>query len=260
MNLTEEQIQQEMNRFLKLNTVKKWSADKLRQRAIKSLERKFIFSEAKFNFSEPAEIKKSRELLRKYLDEYVIETVSDRNVLADLIKLEIIQDRLYAKMNNEYAESDKAVPLKILEHIHTNNDAILKLKEVLGLFKKEERKGFDAFKVLQKRYQHYLEENQASRTLITPSVCPNCGHSWANTVLLKIRTDKYDAQPHPMFKDRILGNKKIIQLYKENRLTIQEVAEILETSNDYIEWLVKKWNAPSDLKQENNEIKQESVS
>jgi len=77
------------------------------------------------------------------------------------------------------------------------------------------------------------EQNQGSRTCI----CPHCG----KMVLLKIRTDKYDVSKHPFFRDRILGNVHMIKLYKENKISKEDCAKILGVSNDYIDWLIEKW-------------------
>jgi hypothetical protein len=67
--------------------------------------------------------------------------------------------------------------------------------------------------------------------------CPFCG----KMIMLKIRTDAWEAQKHPMFHDRILGNSHLIKLYKEGRLTKEDLASIFETSPDYVSWLISKW-------------------
>jgi len=37
--------------------------------------------------------------------------------------------------------------------------------------------------------------------------------------MLKIRTEAWEAQKHPFFKDRILANKHLVKLYKDKKIT-----------------------------------------
>lgn len=60
-------------------------------------------------------------------------------------------------------------------------------------------------------------------------------------VLLKIRTDKYDAIKHPFFRDRILTNEHLLKIYKEGKITKEDVAKVLGTSNDYVDFILDKY-------------------
>jgi DNA-directed RNA polymerase subunit RPC12/RpoP len=100
--------------------------------------------------------------------------------------------------------------------------------------------------MIKPKFRRWLDENQASRYI----VCPHCSKS----ILLKIRTEAWEAQKHPFFRDRILGNAHLIELYKQNKLTKEDLAKIFETSPDYVVWLVEKaWRLQSVVEQETNE-------
>lgn len=68
-------------------------------------------------FPEGEDRKHSRSLAKKYLSDFVIETVSDRNTLVQLIYLEVIQGRLQKMINDMYAKSN-VMPLQMLDSLH----------------------------------------------------------------------------------------------------------------------------------------------
>jgi len=174
----------------------------------------------------------AKDLLKKYCKDYVIETISDKNTLKQLIYLEVIQNRLETSMNQLHTEN-KAVPLQIMDSLHKNIDEIIVLKETLGITKKNKEQDVNPIEILKKKFKKWRENNQGSRTL----VCPHC----SKMILLKIRTEVWEAQKHPFFKDKILANVGLVKLYKEGKLNKEDVALILECSPDYIDWLIPKW-------------------
>jgi hypothetical protein len=185
-------------------------------------------------FSDKKEKKLAKELLRKYIEDYTIETVSDRNTLKDIIYLEMVNLRIQNKLN-ELSDKDNAVPTAMVEVIHSNIEALTKLKTTLGIVHKanDKRDGYDELDKLKKKFKIWRENNQGTRTM----VCPHCG----KMVMLKIRTEAWEAQRHPFFKDRVLANKHLILLYRTNKITKEDVAKVLEVSPDYVDWLVDKW-------------------
>jgi len=185
-------------------------------------------------FSDKAEQKAANSLLHKYLDQFSIENISDKNTLSQLIYLEVFNKRLQEILNR--IEDEKDVPsLKLVDSLHKNLTQITALKGSLGLNNKSETKtdSWTALETLKKKFKVWRNDNQASRTMI----CPHCG----KMTLLKIRTEGWEAQKHPYFKDRVLGNTELIKIYKQGRLGKGELADILECSTDYIDWLVEKW-------------------
>jgi len=99
----------------------------------------------------------------------------------------------------------------------------------------EEKKSDDPFNYIQKlklKFKKWKEENQASRT----AICPHC----SKLILFNIRIDAWEAKKHPFFKDRLLANEHLWQLYKEGKITKDDIANILGCSSDYVIWLDKK--------------------
>ena len=191
-------------------------------------------------FTDKKEREKAKDLINKYLEEYKIETVADKNLLKQLVYLEIFHLRLQESANL-FSKENENIPLQLVNALHANLNQILILKDQLGLSKDkslEQSDTFRALELLKKKFKVWKEENQASRTL----VCPHCGR----LIMLRIKTDAWEAQKHSFFKDRILGNSHLIKLYKENKLTKQDLALIFETSTDYVDWLVNKWKLNED--------------
>jgi len=184
------------------------------------------------------EIKNGKKLFDNYKENYHIEQLSDLQLLQDLVYLEILQIRYKNRIaeiekNNETAGGKKQSSAYIVKALNENLAQILILKEKLGLFEtKKDNDGYLALSRLKEKFKKWLEENQASRTI----KCPHC----SQMILLKIKTDAWEALKHPFFRDSILGNKPLWKLYKNSKLTKEEVAEILGVAPDYIEWLEKK--------------------
>lgn len=204
-------------------------------------------------FTDKEEIKLAKELEKKYLTEYSIESVSDKNLLYYLIYLEVLHTAKLQKAANEFTSSNENLPTWLLDSIHKNINQIIEIKDKLGLNKKEEKSNdaYQTLELLKKKFKIWADNNQGSRTL----VCPHC----SQMIMLKIRTEQWEAQKHPFFKDRLLGNESLIRLYKSGKLTKEDVASILGTSSDYTDWLINKWNikvdVPPKIEEVTNELK-----
>lgn len=189
-------------------------------------------------FSTVEEKKKSKELLGKYLSLYNFESVSDLELLKQLVYLEIFHSEHLQKYAQEFNKTNGGVPLNILDSIHKNLNQIMLLKKQLGLTreekKEEENDGYKALQMLMKKAKVWREQNQASRQMS----CPHCG----KMVLLTIRTEEWEARKHPFFVDRILNNEYVMKMFKEGRITKEDVAGILGVSADYVDWLLTKLN------------------
>jgi len=232
-SVTEEEVKKRLAQITGLKQYVKFSPEELRKIAeelvIKSKKREDLNVSDLFQSED--EQKRAKTLLDKYIQEYTIETVSDRNILKQLIYLEVLNTRIQDSLNN-YTGPDKDL-VKLIDVIHKNLSQILILKTELGLSgSKNKQNEANALETLKKKFKNYLKENQASRTL----VCPHC----SQMILLRIRTTAYEAQKHPFFRDRILYNKPLLALYKEGKLTQKDVASVLECSEDYIEWVINK--------------------
>jgi len=197
-------------------------------------------------FIDKTEKKVGLELLKKYLADYVIETVSDRSSLAQLIFLEVLNQRLQRALNEAQQDSNGLIPNDLVELIHKNIKEITTLKSTLGIAKgkkEDSRDGFSYIQLMQKKYKVWQQENQGTRSVW----CPQCGKA----VMWKIRMEAWEAQKHPFFKDRILGNEKLIELYKNNKITKDDLAAIFEVSPFYVDWLIEKgWGLKLDANKE----------
>ena len=263
ITLSEEEIaQQKKDKYIKnetkkfKNLVKSGEKDEkvLKEQVIKRMALKDL--EVHKLFDDPQEKKFAKDLAQKYLKEFIPKTISDKNNLNSVIYLEVLQHRLQRAMNELTAAGAAAIPLNLVDSIHKNLKEITINKEKLGLVGAEKEKGeTDGFQIVQnlkEKFKVWMENNQGSRTLC----CPACGEM----VLLKIRMDKWIAQRHPFFKDRFLANKHLMRLYLQGKLSKEDIASILNSSPDYIEWLVEKlWMTDPDYRKEMRKIEGKHV-
>jgi DNA-directed RNA polymerase subunit RPC12/RpoP len=196
-------------------------------------ERQFVL-ETRQLFQDSQERKNAERLLGKYMTDYAINTIAERNALQQLIYFEVLQLRLQDNLNDMYSNNVKAVSSEIINMMHRNADAILKIKDTLGLNRSKEKLGaYDALEHLKKRFSKWREENQASRSL----KCPCC----KQFILLKMRTDIWEAQQHPMFKDNMIYNKHLFAHLGQNvEINSEFISRVLETSPDYVSWVIEK--------------------
>jgi len=176
---------------------------------------------------------------KEYQENYHIDSLSDLQLLEELVFREAIQERYKSKIEKlenatKKNENGEIVPKHILYALDENLKNIIEVKTRLGLFNQnqEQNEGFKALQTLQKKFEIWMEENQGSREL----KCPHC----KEMILLKIRIDKWDAIKHPFFKDKLLSNEHLLKLYKENKITKEDVAKVLNCSPDYIDWIISK--------------------
>jgi len=187
------------------------------------------------------ELRSARKRFEDYCDKYHFESISDLQLLEELVYRESLQERYKKKIldiaNKEGVKEENVVPTYVLKALDENLSKQLEIKDKLGLF--NTNKGKDPlrhFKTLTKKFHKWMENNQASRTFS----CPFC----SKMIMLKIKTDSYDALKHPFFKDKILSNKHLWKLYKEGKITKLDVAKVLlgdeVTTSDYVDWLAEK--------------------
>ena len=239
------------------------------EKLLASAKRKVKLADKDLNtasmFSDRREQILAKNLLKKYLDDYVIETIADKNTLKQLIYFEVIQYRLQEITNSVHSEN-KAVPLKYLDSLHKNSNQIISLKQTLGITHEKDNKGnlYQNLGNLMKKFAIWRKENIGERTIVIDG----------KVLRLKLRVDKYEVAKHPFFKGRFLTNKKLLKLYKEalelskwisNHKDIKIIienglifltsgedklklpiilkptlAEVLEVSTDYIDFIVDK--------------------
>ena len=193
-------------------------------------------------FIDKEEKKLAKELAKKYLQDFLIETVSDKNTLKTLIYLEILNNRLQNIINNLHSKN-KAVPLRLIESIHQNIDKISQLKEQLGLTKKEEQQN-DAFKYIQelKKKFEIWRKNNPDRFCR----CPYCG----NLIKLKLRTEFYTPEKFNFILNNRPYNKVLFENYGKT-VTIDKkfIASVLEVSEFYVDKMLKQLNKSNETEE-----------
>jgi len=186
------------------------------------------------------DLRDAGKLFKEYLKQYSFTQLSDIQLVEELVYREIMQNRFKEKIDNfekkhKKEGHDNITPSSMLQPLNENFEQILKLKESLGLLKdKTSEDGFQYIQKLKEKFKVWANEHQGSRYL----KCPHC----SKPVLLKIRTESWEAAKHPFFKDNILGNDALVKLFQSGKITKKDVADILQTSPDYTDWLISKWN------------------
>jgi hypothetical protein len=181
----------------------------------------------------------------EYCSIYHITQFSDLQLLEELIYREITQERFKIEIEEKKASTEKknktlsdenqkeiSVPKYVVEAMNANLEQVLVLKEKLGLLNNQE--GDDGFKYIQQleaKFKNWCQENQ-DRTFS----CPHC----SKMILLYMKSEYWETMKHPFFESKVLGNKKLWELYKTNKLTLKEIAEVLGCSEKYIAWLENK--------------------
>ena len=111
-----------------------------------------------------------------------------------------------------------------------NLNLMLTIREKLGLFTKEEKSDpYEYLQALEKKFEKHREENAGDYSI----PCPYC----SKMIFLMFKVKDYEAKKHPFFKGKFLTCDYIWKLYKEGKLTKEDLANIYQTSLDYIDWL-----------------------
>lgn len=241
MAIDQDRLNKEYSKVKNLRQYKNYSEEQLKRIALNRAVEYLIDIESLFE--DPEEQKVASNLVKEYIEHFTPENISDLNTLRSIIFLEMTAKRLQNIANKEYKDNDN-VDLSNVKMMNETLTKITELKEILGIMGDKKSKMSDGQKIfesLKKQFDIWRENNQASRTM----ECPYC----KQMVLLKIRTDIWEAGRHPFFKDKILYNKYLLTLYLQNKITKDDIAKILECSPDYIDWLLNKWKTNKDYKE-----------
>lgn len=201
--------------------------------------------------------RRAQEKFDNYLSHYPhLNKLSDLALLEELVYLEINQEQYKDKIKSlekKKKDSDPSGPPKALQdQLNNNLEQILKLKERLGLF--EEKKNLDVWEYIKEifaKFAIWREQNQDCRKV----TCPFC----STPFFLMIRTDKYQEMEFPMFKGKILCNKVLHNMYKEDRISKDEYAESMGVSTDYIDWLDENYFEAKNQNKEDEDPTKEPI-
>lgn len=189
------------------------------------------------------ELKWANKRFKEYRKHYPnVDSYSDIQLLEELVIRETEQERYrirLKKLAEDISDSNDnkikaTIPKSIVNALNENLEQMLKLKDKLGLFEdKKQQSLYQYIEGLKKQFKLWKEKNWDSRKL----ACPFCG----KVFFLNIRTDKWQANKCPFFSGRTLANKPLMELYEAKKITREEVARVLGTSPDIVEWLQKKF-------------------
>jgi len=184
-------------------------------------------------FDKEADKKLAEKFFNDYLDNYEFDSFSDLNTLADLIFEEVLKFTLQAQINKTMSdESNTYIPEKSIASLHDVEEKVLKLKDMLGINKKEDQKDdLTALQMLQKRFDKYIEFNRNEFTM----TCPDCG----SPTLLRRRVKDFDVLKHPFFCGRFYYNSRGISLVKAGIWDKYQYAWVFHTHPDYVDWCIK---------------------
>lgn len=192
--MDEQYIEKEIRKYKRLKQYKDVSDEEIRkvvlEKEARKIDEQFPDIDVAAFFEDPDEKGKAAEFYTRYCEDYEVETISDKNMITNLVYLEVLNLRFQKLLNKAYTADAKGAPTQLIETMHDNLDKIISMKERLGLTReKEEESSADALKTLQKKYKLWLSKNQGSRTL----VCPHCG----KMTMLRIKLSAWDVQKHP---------------------------------------------------------------
>lgn len=179
------------------------------------------------------EKKWAQKQFKNYKKQYHISSLSDLSLLEELVYRESIQERYKQKIEDisksKSVKEGNIIPSGVLKSLDENLGQILILKERLGLFKDEKGDEFKAFEILEKKAEIYRKEHMEE----FKTTCPFC----SEVFFLNIRTDKYVESKLKLYKNKVLCNTGLWKVFKEGKITKVDMAEILNVSEQYIDWL-----------------------
>ena len=176
------------------------------------------------------ELERALSLYYKYLDENSFENLAEKSSLITLVYLEILKERIQEFIKKEEIEKNGAIPLQMAEKILEIDTQIMEIKEKLSMLKDKNDSTFvKTWEELKKKALTYYNEHAGCTTV----KCPHCQK------LFNLLMDVSNLTPEKcsFFRGTTLYNEKLMKLYEEKRLTIDEVAEILGVHPKYINFI-----------------------
>jgi hypothetical protein len=168
--------------------------------------------------------------LFRYLSSKSFENPAERDTLRNLIDFEVILDRVKDYINTETSKANPVPPVQMIDQLQKFSEHIESLKDKLSLTQKEAQKNVleEWNKLKTKSITHYKES--AGCNVVK---CPECKKLF---MILKDMKSCIEIKL-PWFKKTLLYNKKLFEMYEQNRLTTEEMGTIFGVSNDYITYI-----------------------
>ena len=214
------------------------------------------------------EKKYAEQCYESYKEKYNISAPSDLKLLETLVYWETMELRLKEAMKTAFKQieevAEDGMDINVTDVISKDantafknaTDMVVKLKKDLGLlYEKTKEEEFTTLQKVTKKVLEWGKTNIAERTFI----CRHCAGQnvlWVNPSYFEKEVSK-----HPHFKGKVLFNKEMIKLYLKGKklkeklsdlpeqlkneilgciIDEENIAEMLETSPDYTNWLIAK--------------------
>jgi uncharacterized C2H2 Zn-finger protein len=173
------------------------------------------------------------ELLEEYLAESSITSFSDKQLLSQLIDIEVLMARIKKELKKEYEKANATIPLHMSEELRNLTEQAYTLKERLGLTKdKEEQNTVEEWEKLKAKALAYYKESAGCNV----ARCPYC----QNLFMILKDMRGHITEKLPIFKKTLLYNKRLFELYEKNVLTKDDLTTILGVGSDYVDLIFEK--------------------
>lgn len=236
--MTQEDIQKKFNQLRSLKSCSKYSDEELRKKAIEALQKKEKTTEYQFQglgYPDAKAKKAAESKFQEICSQYSITDLKDLQLLEERVYLSYLCD-LYKEKNARAIEilskSDKvsffdAINIKDDDWYQKTLSKIVDLDDRLGIGKKEDKQGFDAFREFYERALQDAEDNIADHIVR----CDNCG----NWLHLLYEVKDYKAFPYAMLRNTWLYNEPLMKLIDDKVLSMEQVAAIWhQPTTDYV--------------------------
>lgn len=167
----------------------------------------------------------ARKRFKEYGDSAHIDSHSDFELLVELVKREVIQERYWKKIEEIEKKASKidgsaAIPKGVINSLDDNLEQIIKLKDLIGLGQGDKKKAKfeEIWDSIQRKLQKYSETHRGEFLM----KCPHCG----KYVQLLRKIKDYDTHDFKMFRDTFLYNETLMKFIDDKILTVDQVAEI----------------------------------
>lgn len=200
------------------------------------------------------EAKDALHLFREYQRNKEFTDFSDIEVLKQLVYFRIHQKRMQAILNTSDKINDRA--LLAYDKVQSN---ILNLSKQLGLLEESEGKDpLEEWNKLTRKAKVWRDKNR----IAFEARCDHCSKMVLFTIRSKIQikgewVQVYDVIKHPFFRDKVLCNPWMWELYKQKKITKLDIAKMLFPEQwkemkvtYYVDWLEKKIFEPEEMRAE----------
>jgi len=205
------------------------------EQLVKLAEEKLEEKELKKAFSGliSSEIKQAVEIYKEYLSQNLFESYAEKSKLIGMVYKKMLRQRMQKFMEDEYTKTNAkgeqvgAIPLGIAQKMLDLDSSIAEDERVLGLLKEKETDSFSSvWNELKTKAKEYYNTHAGEIYY----KCPYCLQ--LSRQIMKL--DGYDIKKASFFRGTTLYNKPLLKAYHEKKLTIEEVAKILDVNHKYV--------------------------